>query len=98
MEPETNGPCPVSVRRYHRPQQVGDVYAGEAQSLAARHERGHHNRVDEAPEHGAPEIHPVSPLSLMPFAAASHSARVSAALMSPTWVKAWRKLPSAALV
>src|SRR6476659_3114466 len=88
---------------------VGEIDAGQPKSLAAGHDGGQRQRCHEAPEQ---PISPVHTRAFSAFGSSllsgtwrgigarpcSRRARDRAALMSPTWVKAWGKLPSAAPV
>src|SRR5262245_19135701 len=62
-----------------------DADSREPESLPRLHDRGQHDRRGEPREKDARQVHGVL--------AAAHSASVSAALMSPTWLNACGKLP-----
>src|SRR4029079_11764784 len=77
----------------------GEVHTSESDSLGAGFHGGHEQCGNETPEHPTRPVHAAAFSSarssrcascLVPFIL---SVRESAALMRPTWVKAWEQFP-----
>src|SRR4029453_4321531 len=107
MDSESDQVRPITARCEHGTQHVRQVDTGEPHPLAPCHHRRERHRGDEAPQQPAPPVHTrasfapdTSRLGGTPWCTgASPWIRLvseSAALINPTWVKAWGKFPSAA--
>src|SRR5205814_5416398 len=92
----------VAARRQHRAQEVRDAHPRQPQLLRARLQRSEHQRAGETCEQRGGPVHARASGTCRRARSAwwrprsARSRSESAALIKPTWVKAWGKFPSAA--